>query len=415
MPEPEKRKLKIAISIFMFWPNTGGLQAHAELLCKYLQERGHDVFVVTRAASQPLRGTDFLFFSEPASSLTVKGIKVKPLKFARSWAPLLWIINKFVARDRFKSWGARLYQIVARKPAREVFAGVDIVHQVSEAAPLIGFAAADAARYWQVPFIVQPTCHPNHNGDSPFDFMMYSNANRLLVHTQSEADFFKRKQMRCPVDVVGNGIEDRADGNAERFREKFGITGPFILFIGRKDSQKGCLLLIEAYKLIRQQRPDIRLVCMGPTIQGVEIEKMDGLLDLEFASEELKHDALAACTCLCVPSVAESFGLVFMEAGRYGKPVVARNVAVLRELLGKDEAGLLLGTPDENTNSAALSPDELATALLKLIADPDTCRRLGENCRRVSAKFIWPLIVERFEASYYQALNHSPKMPASKI
>src|SRR6516164_2038906 len=67
MPEPEKKKLKIAISIFMFWPNTGGLQAHAELLCKYLRERGHEVCVVTRAASQPLKSRDFLFFNEKAS------------------------------------------------------------------------------------------------------------------------------------------------------------------------------------------------------------------------------------------------------------------------------------------------------------------------------------------------------------
>jgi glycosyltransferase involved in cell wall biosynthesis len=405
MPEPEKKKLKIAISIFMFWPNTGGLQAHAELLCKYLRERGHEVCVVTRAASQPLKSRDFLFFNETASSLTVKGTKVKPLKFARYWAPLLWLIGKFVVRDAFRSVGTRLYRMVSRKPARETFAGVDIIHHVGEAAPLIGFAAADAAGYLGVPFIVQPTCHPNHYGDTPLDFDLYANANRLVVHTQYEADFFKRKQMHCPVDVVGNGIEDRSNGNAGRFREKFGVTGPFILFIGRKDSQKGCLLLIEAFKIIRSQRPDIRLVCMGPTV--VEIEKMEGLLDLDFASEELKHDALAACTCLCVPSVGESFGLVFMEAGRYGKPVVARNVAVLRELLGEDDAGLLLGTPDEGTNSATLGPDELASALLKLIADPGECRRLGENCRRVSDRFTWPRIVERFEESYYRALGNS--------
>jgi glycosyltransferase involved in cell wall biosynthesis len=407
MAEPEKKKLKIAISIFMFWPNTGGLQAHAELLCKYLQERGHDVCVVTRAASQPLKGRDFLFFNETVSNLTVKGTKVKPLRFARYWTPLLWLIGKFVTRDAFRSWGTGLYRIVSRKPARETFAGADIIHHVGEAAPLIGFAAADAARCLNVPFVVQPTCHPNHYGDTPLDFSLYAGANRLVVHTQYEADFFKQKQMRCPVDVVGNGIEDRSDGNAQRFREKFGITGPFILYIGRKDSQKGCLLLIEAYKIIHQRQPDIRLVCMGPTVRGVEIEKVEGLFNLEFASEELKHDALAACTCLCVPSVGESFGLVFMEAGRYGKPVVARNVAVLRELLGKDEAGLLLGTPDKKTNSATLGPDELAGALLKLIADPDECRRLGENCRRVSAQFIWPRIVERFEASYYRALNHA--------
>lgn len=391
----------------MFWPNTGGLQAHAELLCKHLQERDHDVVVVTRAASRPLQGLDYLFFNEPASSLTVKGIKVKPLTFERQWVPLLWLIGKCIARTPLRPLGARLYRVVSRKSARRTFAGVDIIHHIGEAAPLIGFAAAEAARYWKVPFVVQPTCHPNHYGDTALDFCLYKWADRLLTHTRYEADFFKRRRIHCPVDVVGNGIEDRSDGNGQRFREKFDITGPFILFIGRKDAQKGCLLLIEAFKSIRRQRPDIQLVCMGPSIGGVEIEKLDGLINLEFATEELKHDALAACTCLCVPSVGESFGLVFMEAGRYGKPVVARDVAVLRELLENGDAGLLLGTPDENTNSAMLDPETLASALLKLMANPDECRRLGENCRRVSSQFIWPRIVERFEASYYQALNHS--------
>ena len=240
-----------------------------------MQERGHDVCVVTRAASQPLKDRDFLFFNETASSLTVKGTKVKPLKFARYWAPLLWLIGKLVVRVTFRSWGTALYRIVSGKPARAAFAGADVIHHIGEAAPLIGFAAANTARSLDVPFIVQPTCHPHHYGDTPLDFDLYARADRLLVHTQYEADFFKRKQMRCPVDVVGNGIEDRSDGNAERFREKFDITGPFILFIGRKDSQKGCLLLIEAFKLIRQQRPDIRLVCMGPAVEKVKIEKVE--------------------------------------------------------------------------------------------------------------------------------------------
>ncbi len=61
MAEPEKKKLKIAISIFMFWQNTGGLQAHAELLCKYLRERGHDVRVVTRAGQPAVERPRFSF------------------------------------------------------------------------------------------------------------------------------------------------------------------------------------------------------------------------------------------------------------------------------------------------------------------------------------------------------------------
>src|SRR5207248_11716496 len=87
------------------------------------------------------------------------------------------------------------------------------------------------------------------------------------------------------------------------------------------------------------------------------------------------------CTCLCIPSDGESFGLVYMEAGRYGKPAVGRKVAVLQELLNDGAAALLLGVPDEARNRAMLSPEALAAALLKLLSDPKECQRIGENCR----------------------------------
>jgi glycosyltransferase involved in cell wall biosynthesis len=132
---------------------------------------------------------------------------------------------------------------------------------------------------------------------------------------------------------------------------------------------------------------------------------MDGLIDLSFVSEDEKHDALAACDCLCVPSEGESFGLVFMEAGLYAKPVIGRNVAVLRELWNDGQAGLMVGSPDDRYNRAKLGPAELAEAVLRLLSDPQECRRLGENLRKISEQFVWPLIVERFEDSYYQALE----------
>src|SRR4029453_16691645 len=118
-----------------------------------------------------------------------------------------------------------------------------------------------------------------------------------------------QKSIRCPIDVVGNGIEARADGDAQRFRTRFGVAGPLILFIGRKDRQKGYLLLLDAFKILRRPRSNISLVCMGPAGASLVCsesttsqQEMEGVIDLDFASEELKHDALAACTCLCVPS-----------------------------------------------------------------------------------------------------------------
>jgi glycosyltransferase involved in cell wall biosynthesis len=402
MPEA---KLKIAITVWCFRPNTGGLQAYVEQLSKQLQQQGHSVIVVTRAATRVPRGSDYLLFNEQKRDLVVKGIRVRLLRFSRFWLPTLWLLGKLVKRPRFEALAVVLYQLVARKPAREAFAGVDLVHHIGEAPTLTGFAAAKAARHWRVPFVISPTCHPHHVGDSPLDLRLYRQADRLLVYTQYEAQYLKQKLIGCPIDVVGIGIEDRSDGNAEQFRDSTGIAGPFILFIGRKDVQKGYPLLIDAFKIFRIQRPEFNLVCMGPAGSPPVAENVEGVVQLDFTSEKLKHDALAACTCLCVPSEGESFGLVYMEAGRYGKPVVGRNVPVLQELLGPGNAALLLGKPDSIRNEATLGPEDLADALLDLITNLPECRRLGENCRLVSEEFIWPRRIQRYEQSYRVALD----------
>jgi glycosyltransferase involved in cell wall biosynthesis len=414
-------KLKIAISIFCFGPDTGGQQAHAEQLSQHLQERGHDVVVVARAATRVPHGRDYLFFNEPSSNLKVKGVPVRPLKFSKFWLPVLWFLNKCIVRPPLEGFAVNLYQFVSKKSARNAFAGVDLIHHVGEASPLNGFAAAAAAKYWRIPFVVQPTFHPHHLGDSPLNLRLLAKADRILAHTEYEANYLRQKLFQCPIDVVGNGIEERTHGNAERFRTRFGVAGPLILFIGRKDLQKGYLLLLDAFKILRRRRTDISLVCMGPAGASLVCsesttrqQEIEGLVDLDFASEELKHDALAACTCLCVPSEAESFGLVYMEAGRYGKPVIGRRVAVLEELLHNGVAALLVGIPDDTRNRATLSPETLAAALQKLLSDPKECWRIGENCRAVSEQFLWPRVVKRFEASYYKTIENFKKQAVAK-
>ena len=167
---------------------------------------------------------------------------------------------------------------------------------------------------------------------------------------QFEADYFRSLGYRVPIDVVGSGIEDRADGNAERFRQETGISGHIILYIGRKDPDKGYPLVIEAFHRLRS-RMSIVNPCLYWSTWSADAPRdcKPASLDLGFVSEQTKHDALAACTCLCVPSVGESFGLVYMEAGRYSKPVVARRLPVLEELLENGRAGLLIGTQNRKT------------------------------------------------------------------
>jgi glycosyltransferase involved in cell wall biosynthesis len=400
----DDRRLRIGLSIYMFKPGTGGLQSHAEQLCRHLQARGHEVTVVTRAVARVPEFMDYLYFNEPGELPPVNGVRVRPLRFSRAWRPVQWFLSKCVHRPVLQSLGIRLYEMQGRTAALQAFDGFDIIHHVGQATALIGFAASIAAKNYHIPFVVQPTCHPHHVGDSPLDLRLYAKADRLLVHTQYEGEHLRRAGIEVPYTVVGNGIEDRADGQGERFRSRFGISGPIVLYIGRKDADKGYPLVVEAFKGVRSRRPDAALVCMGPPGEARIEASTGGLVDLDFVSEELKHDALAACTCLCVPSEGESFGLVYMEAGRYGKAVIGRRLPVLKELLSNGNAGVLLGTLDRSKNEATLEVAELQEAILRLLSDPGECRRLGEAIRRVSENFVWARVVQRFEEAYYEVL-----------
>jgi len=400
------KKLRIAISIWMFKPGTGGLQAHAEMLCKELEKLGHEVILVTRAYSKVPKYLDYLYFNEPAGDVLVNGVKVRPLRYSRFCRPVQWILSKCIHRRGLSTFGLWLYRMQARKAFYDAFSGFDVIHHVGQAIALIPFAASDVAKKLKTPYLVQPTCHPYQAGDDPIDHRSFRLADRLLVHTKYEKDYFLSKGYTMPINVVGNGIQDRSDGNEVRFRAKYALKGEIILYLGRKNVDKGYTLIREAFQILKKERPNVSLVAIGPpALNENKMNIIKDMLDLEFVSEQEKHDALAACSCLCVPSEGESFGLVYMEAGRYRKPVVARALPVLQELLEHGKAGLLLGHQNRNTQSVDLGSGELANGLLDLLDNSKMMNDLGNNCYRVSESFLWSKVASRFVDAYIECIK----------
>jgi glycosyltransferase involved in cell wall biosynthesis len=396
--------MKIGLTIRTFYPKSGGLQAHAERLSSELQQLGHQVTVLTRAVSRTPSFLDYFYYSEEINPTTVNGIPVKVLRHPRWWNGVMWVVSRCIGRKPLQGFGIWLFNLYFVPQIVKACRGVDVIHHVGQAHELIGFAAATAAQRMGVPFVVQPTAHPGQWGDSPLDLCLYQQAERLLVHTEYERDTLQQYGLKRTFDVVGNGIEDRCDGDAERFRKTHGINGPIILFLGRKDEDKGYFLLKQTFPLVRAHYPTATLVCIGPS--GTEVpspEHQEGILEIGFAPEQTKHDALAACTFLCVPSMGESFGLVYMEAGRYSKPSVGRPLPVLEELLQRHDAIVLVGTAGAQ-HTIPPDPQDLAQALLKLLNDPSTVQRLGQNAYRASGEFIWSQVVQRFETAYRNAI-----------
>src|SRR5688500_15426250 len=95
-----------------------------------------------------------------------------------------------------------------------------------------------------------------------------------------------------------------------------------------------------------------------------------------------------------MPSLYEGFGLPVLEAMASGTPVIAADRAALPEVAG---GAALLFDPDD--------PEAAATALTRVLSDPNLASDLTERGRARAATFTWRVCAERHDAVIEAALG----------
>jgi glycosyltransferase involved in cell wall biosynthesis len=196
------------------------------------------------------------------------------------------------------------------------------------------------------------------------------------------------QNQHVPGDVVGVGTEVPARFSGEAFRRKFGVSGPYILYLGRIDENKGCHQLFEYFtRYKRQSSAEIRLVLAGTTV--MQVPSHPDILYLGFMGEEDKFDALDGADLLVMPSFYESLSMVVLEAWALGKPVLANALCdVLKGQCLRSNGGLFYE-----------SYPEFREALSLLLGSPRLRGVLGENGRRYfRTHYDWEVIEQKYLA-----------------
>ena len=120
---------------------------------------------------------------------------------------------------------------------------------------------------------------------------------------------------------------------------------PTVLMVGTLEPRKGHSQVLAAFEQLWQQGGEINLVFVGKS--GWKTEKLQhhlrthpqnnqSLYWLDNASDEFLELLYGVCTGVIVASQAEGFGLPLIEAKYHNKPVLARDIPVLREIAGGD-------------------------------------------------------------------------------
>ena len=203
---------------------------------------------------------------------------------------------------------------------------------------------------------------------------------RELVHTTFHNE-------RISNEIVGVGINVPDDASTDRFRERFGIAGPYVLYVGRIVQSKGCDELFDAWARWKAARPEVRATLVLAGSAEMAIPAREDVKHVGFLDERDKFDAYAGCAAFVMPSRLESLSLVTLEAWAMGRPVVCSAFSPVVASMAK-RAGA--GLPYD-------SHETFGESIEMLIEDPKLACALGEAGRDfVRSTYTWPRVVETY-------------------
>ncbi len=217
------------------------------------------------------------------------------------------------------------------------------------------------------------------------------------------------------IRVIHNGID------CDRFAAQAPPTDPapprpYLLQVGNFTPHKGQDILIAAFARIAPRFPDLGLVLAGGTDNGVWLAQLTAQVAqlglggrvhfLENQSQAQIARLMREAVCLAHSARQEAFGLVIIEAGACGLPVVATAVGGIPEILATPDYGRL-APPDD--------PAALAAALESLLAAPEQAAVMGRNLRaRVVAEFSVAAMTGQYRETLQVSLAGYPAPPLGK-
>jgi glycosyltransferase involved in cell wall biosynthesis len=199
------------------------------------------------------------------------------------------------------------------------------------------------------------------------------NANCQVISNGYNADLYKRIEDRSAVDKV---------------LDEYGITRPYILYVGRLERKKNTHDLVQAFGILKQKYRNFnhKLVLVGQASFGYdEVNYMmheygigESVIIPGWISEVQMPHIYSGADAFIYPSFYEGFGIPLLQAMACGLPVAASNASAIPEVAG--DAAYYFDPSDVH---------EISAAIHRIVTDRDLREDLAKKGHERVKGFSW--------------------------
>ena len=396
--------MKVAIVVQRYGPGiNGGAELHARYIAARLARHG-DVEVLTTCAS------DYVTWKNefPPGVETVNGIAVRRFRVKHERDPLVFAKRSERVFLQRHSLGDELDWLDAEGPTSPA-----LVDYIAKHAAAYEYCLFFSYRYYHAysgaraagsRAILVPTAERDATIGLSIFQPLFRSVRAVMYNSPEEQAMIHAVSgnQRVPGVVVGIGSDVPNSPQAARFRQKYKIRGPFAVYVGRVDQNKGCNELFEFFQgYLKDPAGKLSLILIGTSL--LPVPKHPRIRHLGFLNDADKFDAMAAADLLIMPSYYESLSMVALEAWALGRPVLANGKCdVLKGQCIRSNAGLYYETLGE-----------FVGALEAIEQNRWLSGTLGRNGRQFFRdQYDWP-VIERKYLDMFDRLKKEPPVAAS--
>jgi glycosyltransferase involved in cell wall biosynthesis len=377
----------------------GGAELHARYVAEHLARHGQ-VDVLTTCASDYVTWRNEL---EPGVH-TVNGVPVRRFRVKHERDPLVFGKRSDRVFEQRHSLGDELDWLDAEGPTSPA-----LVDHIAKHAADYDYVLFFSYRYYHAYYgaraaggraILVPTAERDATIGLSIFHPLFRNVRAVMYNSPEERAMIHAVSgnEQVPGVVVGIGSDVPNNPQPVRFRQKYKVKGPFAVYVGRIDQNKGCKELFEFFQgYLKDPAGKLSLILIGNSL--LPIPEHPRIRHLGFLDDTDKFDAMAAADLLVMPSYYESLSMVALEAWALGRPVLANGKCdVLKGQCLRSNAGLYYETYGEFVGTIEAIEQNRWLA-----------GTLGRNGRQFfREQYDWPVIERKYLEMFERLKKETP-------